>query len=108
LVVQERERGIFHVVRSGEVDWIEAKDGGVLIHVGKQAYPVRHSLAEVEARLDPALFLRIHRSYIVNRTRIVTVKPLWKGEYSVTLSSGRSLGTGRKFQAAIESFLELA
>ena len=108
LVVQERERGIYHVVRAHDIDWIEARNGGVVIHVGKLEHPTRLTLAEVEARLDSALFLRIHRSYIINRSRIVMVKPLWKGEYSVTLSSGQSFGTGRTYQAAIESFLELA
>lgn len=108
LVVQEKEQGIFHVVRSRDIDWIEAKQGGVLIHVGKQAYPVRQTLGDVEARLEPSMFLRIHRSVIVNRTRILTVKPLWKGEYLVTLASGKSLGTGRTYRAAVEQFLECA
>ena len=105
LVVHEKERGVYQVVRTGDIDWIEARDGGVLVHVGKEAYPSRHTLTEVEARLDPCVFLRIHRSLIVNRMRISTVKPLWKGEYLVTLSSGRSLGTGRTYRGAVEAFL---
>ena len=105
LIVQEKERGIFHIVRARDIDWIEAKDGGVLVHVGKEVYPSRRTLAEVEQRLDPDVFLRIHRSFVVNRTRIRLVKPLWKGEYLVTLTCGRSLGTGRTYRAAVEAFL---
>jgi two-component system, LytTR family, response regulator len=108
LVVQDKERGIFHVVRSHDVDWLEAKNGGVILHVGKQARPVRQTLAEVESRLDPSMFLRIHRSLIVNRARIVAVEHLWKGEYRITLSSGKSVCTGRTYRGAIESFLECA
>jgi len=105
LVVREKERGVYQVVRARDIDWIEAKDGGILVHIGKEAYPSRHTLTDVEDRLDPCVFLRIHRSLIVNRTRIRTVKPLWKGEYLVSLSSGRSLGTGRTYRAAVEAFL---
>ncbi|MGH7574550.1 MAG: LytR/AlgR family response regulator transcription factor, partial [Longimicrobiales bacterium] len=108
LVVQEKDRGMFHVVQSQDIDWIEAKNRGVLIHVGEKVYSARQTLAAVEAMLDPNVFLRIHRSFIVNRTRVVTVKPLWKGEYRVTLTSGRSLGTGRTYRAAVKSFLRRA
>lgn len=105
LVVHQKERGAYHVVRARDIEWVEAKNGGVLVHVGKEAYASRHTLTDVEERLDPHVFLRIHRSFIVNRTRICTVKPLWKGEYVVTLTSGRSLGTGRTYRGAVEAFL---
>jgi two-component system LytT family response regulator len=105
LVVHLKERGVYQVVRARDVEWIEAKNGGVLVHVGKDAYPARQTLTAVEERLDPGVFLRIHRSLIVNRTRIQWVKPLWKGEYLVKLSSGRSLGTGRTYRDAVETFL---
>ncbi len=105
LVVHEKERGVYHVVRARDIEWVEAKNGGVLVHVGKEAYASRHTLADVEERLDPCVFLRIHRSFIVNRARICTIKPLWKGEYVVTLASGRSLGTGRTYRDAVEAFL---
>ena len=108
LVVHQKKRGLYQVVRARDIDWIEAKDGGVLVHVGKEAYPARQTLTDVEERLDPCVFLRIHRSLIVNRKRIRTVEPLWKGEYLVTLSSGRRLGTGRTYRAAIEEFLSCA
>ena len=105
LVVHQKERGVYHVVRARDIEWIEAKNGGILVHVGKEAYASRHTLTDVEERLDPCVFLRIHRSFIVNRTRICTVKPLWKGEYLVTLTSGRCLGTGRTYRDAVEAFL---
>lgn len=108
LVVHEKNRSVYHVVRARDIEWIEAKDGGVLVHVGKEAYPARQTLTDVEERLDPRVFLRIHRSLIVNRKRIRTVEPLWKGEYLVTLSSGKCLGTGRTYRAAVEEFLSCA
>jgi two-component system, LytTR family, response regulator len=105
LIVQDREKETFHVVRAQDIDWVEASDGGVRIHVGAQTHIVRLTLAEVEARLDPAVFLRIHRSYIINRTRIESMKRLWKGEYMVVLKGGKQIGTGRTYREAIEAFL---
>lgn len=108
LIIHERERGAFHVLRPEDVDWIEATDAGVDVYVGKNRYPWRTTLADVERRLDPATFLRIHRSFIVNSTHIRTVEPMWKGEYVVILQDGRKLSTGRTYQSVIEAFLERA
>ncbi len=58
--------------------------------------------------LDPDVFLRVHRSWIVNSERIRTVEPLWKGEYMLQLANGKSLGTGRTYRAVIEAFLNRA
>ncbi len=108
LVIREKESGEFRVVRTQEVEWIEAEEGHVRVHVGKTVHLWRKTLTEVEHRLDPRVFLRLHRSFIVNSTRIRTVTPLWKGEYTVTLESGKKLGTGRSYRAVVEAFLERA
>lgn len=105
LVIREKEGGAYQVVRADQIDWIEAKNGMVVVHAGRETYTSRQTLAEVEQQLDPAGFLRIHRSYIVNRTRIRSVEPLWKGEYLVKLVSGKTLGTGRTYRATVEAFL---
>lgn len=108
MVVREKELGIYHVVWTHDIDCIEANNGGVLIHVGKKTFASRHTLTEVEKRIEPDVFMRIHRSFIVNRRRVITVKPLWKGEFLVTLASGKAIGTGRTYRAAVEAFLEFA
>jgi two-component system, LytTR family, response regulator len=108
IIVQDKERGAFHVVRAHDIDWIEANDGGVRIHVGKQEYATRNTLSEVEARLDPAAFLRVHRAHIVNRSRITKLEPVGKGEFFVTLAGGQRVGTGRTYREAVEAFLETA
>jgi two-component system LytT family response regulator len=106
VVIRDLESGAYQVVRADSIDWIEAHDGAALVHAGKDGYPTRQTLAVLEQRLDPAVFLRIHRSFIVNRTRISKVELLWKGEYAVTLESGKKLGTGRTYRAAVEAFLD--
>ncbi len=105
LAVEDKERGVFRVVQAQEIDCIEANAGDVIVHVGKDAYTSRHTLSSLQDRLDPAVFLRVHRHYLVNRARISTLKPMWKGEYVLTLSSGRSLSTGRTYRAAVEALL---
>lgn len=107
VVVQGRERGrgVFQVVWTREIEWIEAKDGGVLIHTGSEAHRERTPLAEVEANLEPGVFLRVHRSRIVNRARIQKVESLSQGEYAIILASGRRVATGRSYRKVVEAFL---
>jgi two-component system LytT family response regulator len=106
VVIREKESGAYQIIRAETVDWIEASDGASLVHAGKNRYSCRQTLTEFEQRLDPAVFLRIHRSFIVNRTRIRKVELLWKGEYLMKLEGGKSLGTGRTYRAAVEAFLD--
>jgi two-component system, LytTR family, response regulator len=105
LVIRDKEKGDFRVIRAQEVEYIEAADGHVRVHLGKSVVPWRTTLADVERRLDPKVFLRIHRSHIVNSLRIQSVSPLWKGEYVVIMESGQKLDTGRSYRAAVEAFL---
>lgn len=101
VLIPAKESGMYQVIGSHEIDWIEAKNRGVLIHVGTQAYWLRQTLADVERQLDPRMFVRIHRSRIVNCTRISALKRLWKGEYSVILQGGKSLASGRTYQRSV-------
>lgn len=105
LVIREAQRGVYRVIRTREIDWIEAHEKQVRVHVGKEAYLWHKTLTEAEQFLDRREFLRLHRSFIVNSARIQTVEPLWKGEYVVRLESGKALGTGRTYRTVIESFL---
>jgi DNA-binding LytR/AlgR family response regulator len=92
----------------GDYIAIKAKDGGIIIHFEKRLFRSRHTLTEVENLLGRRGFLRIHRSMIVNRARIRSVEPLWKGEYKLRLTTGASVVSGRTYQAAIEDFLRWA
>ena len=58
----------------------------------------------MEARLDPALFLRIHRSTIVNTNRIQELRPHFNGEYRVFLHDGTELKTSRSYKAQLQAF----
>lgn len=80
-----------------EIDWIEADDYYVSIHVRDQVYRVRSSLAALEERLDPARFLRIHRSAVVPLDRIRELQPGGEAaDARVVLRNGKRLPVSRR------------
>jgi two-component system, LytTR family, response regulator len=87
------------VVKVEEIDWIEAADYCVRLHVGKRAHLLRRPLAELEAELDPARFVRIHRSTIVNIERVRQIRPQLKGDALVDLADGTELRVSRSFRS---------
>jgi two-component system LytT family response regulator len=106
IALQDGRTGTWHIVNRDDIDWLGA-DGSarVLVHIGKEAYLWRKTLSELEHALDPKVFLRIHRSYIVNAGHIRQVKPLLKGEFAIILADGTVLDTGRTYRAVVEEFL---
>lgn len=106
VALQDGRTGTWHIVSRDEIDWIGAEGSArVLVHIGKESYLWRKTLAELEHTLDPRVFLRMHRSYIVNTGRIRQVKPLLKGEFAIVLADGTMLDTGRTYREAVENFL---
>lgn len=77
------------LVRADEVDWVEAQGNYVALHVGSEARLLRHTLAEMEARLKEHGFIRTHRRALVNRERMQAIIPPEMGELGVRLSSGQ-------------------
>ena len=103
-----RQDGRVVFVRVDEVDWIEAADYCVRIHAGGRAHLVRESLRELEARLDPARFFRIHRSALVNVARIRELEPHFHGEYVVVLQDGARLRLSRGRRDRLHRLLGMA
>lgn len=78
-----------------EVDWVEANDYYVSVHVGQKAHLLRETLASIGARLDPARFVRIHRSAIVNVDRVVEIERASPVEAYAILADGTRLRVSR-------------
>ncbi|MEO6865489.1 MAG: LytTR family DNA-binding domain-containing protein [Gemmatimonadaceae bacterium] len=94
-----------HVILPTEsIDWIEAVDDYVRIHLGKTSHLVRGTLASFQSKL-PTAFMRIHRSAIVNTTQIREVFPNEQGDYRITLLDGTRLPSGRSYRSAVAQFL---
>ena len=103
LVVKSGGRVFF--VRTEDIDWIEASGNYVRLHLKEQSYLFRETMNQMEARLDPQRFFRIHRSRIVNTERIKELQPWFNGEYVVVLHNGTQLRLSRSYREKLEERL---
>jgi two-component system, LytTR family, response regulator len=101
-----RTNGKIIILRVDDVDWVEAAANYVRVHIGPKQYLVRETMTNLEARLDPDRFLRIHRSIIVRKDRIKELEPLFQGDYSVVLHDGTRLTSSRGYRDKIQAFLQ--
>jgi len=90
------------VVNWRDVDWIQAADNYVSLHVGAREFLLRETLASIEQQLDPERFVRIHRSAIVQLDRIVELRPATHGDVEVMLRNGVSLVLSRTWRDRVE------
>lgn len=104
LVVKTAGRISF--VNVEEIDWIEAADTYVRLHVRRESHLVRGTMSGLEAKLDPHKFLRIHRSIIVNLSRVKELQPLFHGEYVIRLRDGTELSSGRSYRYKLQPLIE--
>jgi two-component system LytT family response regulator len=97
--------GRIYFVRIEDIDWIEAAANYVRLHVGKEDHLLRESMSGLEKKLDPARFVRIHRSTIVNLERIRELQPAFHGDYVVILRDGTELALSRGCREKLETSL---
>lgn len=90
-----RQGGHASFVATRDIEWIEAVGNYVRLHVRDKAYLLRTSLSELERRLDPSQFMRIHRSTIVNLDCVAQVEPYGGSDYQVVLRDGVKLRVSR-------------
>jgi two-component system, LytTR family, response regulator len=103
LVVREDGRSL--IVPLSEVDWIEARGDYLRVHAGKAIHLLRGTMKELERQLNPATFIRIHRSTIVRLGRIRELQPYLRGDYVVLLADGTRLRLARGLRDRVESAL---
>jgi two-component system, LytTR family, response regulator len=92
-------------LKADEIDWIEAADYYVRLRAGSQSHMLRETMAELEAKLDPQKFTRIHRSTIINLDRIKEIEARPGGDYAVILHDGTHLKLSRSRRDQIEMLL---
>jgi two-component system LytT family response regulator len=105
IAVRNNGRVVF--VKLTDIDWIEAADNYVCLHCGRETHVVRETMNELEARLDPAQFLRVHRSSIVNLDRVRELQPWFRGDYRIVLRDGTQLTLTKNHREKLESRLLL-
>jgi two-component system LytT family response regulator len=94
-------------INTTDVDWIQANSDYVWIHVQGKKNLMRKKISELEAKLNPRDFIRIHRSTIVNISRIKDLEPLFYGDYAVNLQDGTKLTLSRSYRDKLFSLLNL-
>jgi two-component system, LytTR family, response regulator len=105
LMVKTAGRVIF--IRTEEIDWIEAYDNYLRLHVAGRAHLLRQTMNELEAALNPEQFARIHRSTIVNLDRVKELHPHLNGEHLVILQDGTELKLSRSRRQWLDQSLRI-
>ena len=88
-----------------DIDWLETQGNYVQIHSAGQTYSLREPMKFLEKALNPEVFLRIHRAFMVNVQRIQEVQPWSSGEYTLILRDGTRLFSSRSYHDTIERLL---
>lgn len=106
LVIKGGGRIVF--LNVSEIDWIEAADNYVRLHTSRESHLMRETLSNLEKRLDPIRFARVHRSTIINVQRIKELHPLFRGEYEIVLKDGTRVSSGRNYRDRLQELVEKA
>jgi two-component system LytT family response regulator len=105
LLIRDAGRVVF--LDAGDVDWIEARGDYLRLHVAGRTHLMRHTMAEMERTIAGSGFARIHRSTIVNLSRIAELRRAGPREWTVRLRDGTRLALSRRFRAGLEARLPL-
>ncbi len=87
-----------------DIDWIDAAGDYMCVHVKGETHIMRTTMKELEAKLDPTIFQRVHRSTIVNLERVNKVSSHINGEFHLTLNCGTSLKMSRSYKEKVKHF----
>jgi two-component system LytT family response regulator len=103
LAIKTGGRVVF--LKTADIDWIEAADNYVTLHVGPDTHMLRETMNALEARLNSKQFIRISRSTIVNLERIKELQPMFHGDYTVILRNGTRLNLSRSHREKLQHLL---
>ena len=102
--IKKGEKVIF--VRAEDVDSIEAEGNYVRLNLANTSHLLRDTINTIESQIDPRIFVRIHRSTIVNMNRVKELQSWGKGEYRVVLHSGACHTLSRGYREHFDSFIK--
>ena len=100
-----RSRGQILFIKSHDVQWIGAEGNYARLYTTEGSFLIREPLRRLEETLDPAVFIRVHRSAIVNIDRIRKLVAGMEGTYSIVLHSGATVPLGPSFRHRLEELV---
>ena len=100
-----KDRGQIFRVEVGTIEHIEAAGDYMIISTGDNSLVLRETMKDLERRLDPRKFQRVHRSTIVNLDQVRQVKPHTNGECFLVLESGQEVKVSRSYREVVARFV---
>jgi two-component system LytT family response regulator len=101
-----KQPGRYYFVPTAQIQYLEAAANYVTVHTKGKPHTLRTTLSQLERQLDPAQFLRIHRSLIVNTQQIKELHSWAHGEFLLTLHDGTHLSSSRSYADGLQQFLK--
>ena len=98
-----RKLGAEFLVAAHDIEFLEAAENYVNLHVRGRVYPLRSTMTAIQDRLDPARFARVHRSYIVNLDFLDQIEPLDTGDARLLLKNGSRIPCSRRYRSALRA-----
>ncbi|MGV3573490.1 MAG: LytTR family DNA-binding domain-containing protein [Ramlibacter sp.] len=89
------------LIAAADIEWLQAQGNYVGLHVNGHDYLLRSTLADFLLQLDPARFVRVHRSYAVNLDRVAEIEPLEAGDARLRMKDGSQVPCSRRYRAAL-------
>ena len=100
-----KDRDVINLIDQHDIDWVDAAGDYMCIHVAGETLIMRSTLKALLAQLNSTIFQRVHRSTIVNLTRVEKIIPCGKGEYFLELGNEEQIKVSRNFKAAIKELI---
>ena len=101
-----RKLGREFLVAADDIEWLQASGNYVNLRVRGHDYPLRSTIAGIEARLDPRRFARVHRSYIVNLDQVASIEPVDSGEARLHMKDGGTVPCSRRYRQALRGRID--
>jgi two-component system LytT family response regulator len=99
-----KENGKIFFVKTDDIQWIEAEEKYVNLHTSGKSHLYRETMNNLEKKLDPEKFIRIHRSYIIHMDFMKELQPWSHGDYAILMKDGMKLNLGRSYR---ERFMKI-
>lgn len=96
-----RKLGREFLLNASQIGWMQASSNYVNLRASGRDYPLRATMAGIRERLDPARFIRVHRSYFINLDYLAEIESLETGDVRLTLRDGVTVPCSRRHRAAL-------
>ncbi|MGB0449880.1 MAG: LytR/AlgR family response regulator transcription factor [Porticoccaceae bacterium] len=101
-----RDSGVVKVIPFDDIDWVDAAGDYMCVHARGETHIVRSTLRELLKKLDEKLFVRIHRSTVVNIARVVSISSIQKGGSLLHLAEGQTLKVSRNYRESTRKLFQ--